>query len=162
MPCRLDCLNKFDHASLVRLYTDLQIRACLGGPVEISIAKERASALCLNQRELPAWAIRRSDMSDSCLLGMISLDPHHDGLDIEVSYELLPEYWGQGYADAALKMVLRHAREILHMRRLVAETQARNHASIRLLRRNGFRLEKTLMRFDAIQYFYSIELSAHG
>ncbi|WP_201775342.1 GNAT family N-acetyltransferase [Chromobacterium subtsugae] len=154
-------MNEFDHASIVRLYTDPQISACLGGPVEIGMAEARASALCLNQRELPAWAIRRSDSTDSRLLGMISLDLHHDGLDVEVSYELLPEYWGQGYADAALKMVLRHALETLHLRRLVAETQARNHASIRLLRRNGFRLEKTLMRFDAAQYFYSIELSTH-
>lgn len=50
-------------------------------------------------------------------------------------------YAGQGYMSEGLELVLRHAFESLRLHRLEANIQPDNEASIRLVERNGFRLE---------------------
>jgi len=48
---------------------------------------------------------------------------------------------GQGYMSEGLGLVLRHAFEHLRLHRLEAQIQPENHASLRLVRRCGFRYE---------------------
>lgn len=48
---------------------------------------------------------------------------------------------GQGYMDEALRLVVRHAFRRLGLHRLEANIQPRNRASVRLVRRCGFRRE---------------------
>jgi ribosomal-protein-alanine N-acetyltransferase len=48
---------------------------------------------------------------------------------------------GQGYMSEGLDLVLRHAFERLRLHRLEAQIQPDNHASLKLVRRNGFREE---------------------
>jgi RimJ/RimL family protein N-acetyltransferase len=52
----------------------------------------------------------------------------------EVSYELGPQYWGQGFATAALRLFL----EELKIRPLYARAAKQNVSSIRVLQKNGF------------------------
>ncbi|GLY73400.1 GNAT family N-acetyltransferase [Actinoallomurus iriomotensis] len=48
---------------------------------------------------------------------------------------------GRGYMSEGLDLVVRHAFEQLRLHRLEAQIQSENHASIRLVRRAGFRNE---------------------
>ncbi|MGH3375287.1 MAG: GNAT family N-acetyltransferase [Actinoallomurus sp.] len=48
---------------------------------------------------------------------------------------------GQGYLSEGLGLVLRHAFEHLRLHRLEAQIQPENHASLKLVRRCGFRYE---------------------
>ncbi|MDP6749456.1 MAG: GNAT family N-acetyltransferase, partial [Candidatus Poribacteria bacterium] len=43
---------------------------------------------------------------DDPFIGTITLDTHHNGIDTEVSYQILPEWWGLGYATETLRTVM--------------------------------------------------------
>ncbi len=88
---------------------------------------------------------------------MISLDPHHDGEATEISFQILPEFWGEGFGTEAVRTVIRHAFDEKGLDRLLAETQAANTASRRLLTRLGMEEAGRVMRFGAEQIIYSLE-----
>lgn len=152
--CYLAHLTSNDVPSLVRLYTDPITRKYLGGALENSKAITRAFSCVQTPRILPIWSIRST--TDHRFLGTISLDFHHDGLDIEVSYELLPESMGKGYATQALSFVLSYSFNKLNLKKIIAETQTSNKASIKLLKRIGMSFEKNVKRYDSDQSIYSI------
>jgi RimJ/RimL family protein N-acetyltransferase len=62
--------------------------------------------------------------------------------DVDLGFALLPDHWGQGYAFEAASAVLAEAREGHGLRRIVAVTSLENEASIQLLGKLGFRLER--------------------
>lgn len=70
-----------------------------------------------------------------------------DGLP-EVCYELGPQYWGRGFATAALAQLLRE----ITVRPLYARVAKDNLASIRVLEKNGFALtgEDTFLTADGV------------
>lgn len=152
--CYLSDLKLADRSSLIELYTHPTVRQYLGGPLQQAVAEKRATEDIQNLAALPIWSIR--SLSHDSFIGIISLDDHHDGEDIEVSYVLLPEYWGKGYATQALKLVLAYAFKSLNLEKIIAETQTQNTASIKLLERVGMKFEKSLERFDANQSIYAI------
>ncbi len=57
----------------------------------------------------------------------------------DLGFALLPDFVGSGYAAEAARAVLSHAQGKLGSEQLYAIVQARNHRSIRLLERLGFR-----------------------
>lgn len=71
-----------------------------------------------------------------------SLGSEPDVHDFYLGYSVSPDHWNLGIAGAAVALLLpalhRHG-----IRRVVAKTFAENTASIRVLTRNGFRLEGT-------------------
>ncbi|ARG18648.1 MULTISPECIES: GNAT family N-acetyltransferase [Acinetobacter] len=152
--CYVSDLTLADASNLVRLYTNDTTRKYLGGPLEVSLAQTRAHADINTPSKLPIWAIRSS--TDHNFLGIISLDTHHDGSDIEVSYELLPEYMGYGYATQALEFVLNYSFNELNLKKVIAETQTQNKASIKLLERVGMVFEKSVERFGSNQSIFFI------
>ncbi|OLF53412.1 GNAT family N-acetyltransferase [Pseudomonas chlororaphis] len=148
----LDSVKETDASNLVRLYTDPKVRAYLGGPLDLEAAVQRAQLDISAEREIPFWVVR-SRLGEH-FAGVVSFDTHHDGFDVEVSYELLPEHCGKGYATEALTLALQYAREGLALKRVIAETQSRNEASIRLLNRVGMTLEREVVRFGHAQSIY--------
>ena len=62
--------------------------------------------------------------------------------DVDLGFALLPAYWGRGYAFEAAAAVLAQGRNQFGLRRIVAITSLDNEASIRLLGKLGFRLER--------------------
>ena len=153
--CRCGHLVPLDTPALLRLHTDREVRHFLGGPVAESVASQRVQSLIANNRPLPAWAIRSANSNLSPLLGVVSLDQHHDGRDIEVSYALLPEYQGRGFATEAVQFALRHAFCQMGLARVIAETQSRNARSVALLNRIGMLFQRTVIRFGAEQSIYA-------
>ena len=81
--------------------------------------------------------------------------------DVDLGYAFLPQYFGQGYGLEAAAAVVEHARNVLHMRRLVAITSPGNVASIALLTKVGMRLEKLvhLHPDDTGTRLYAMDLS---
>ena len=59
----------------------------------------------------------------------------------EIGYALGRAYWGKGYMNEALSALVSHAFEVMELRRLEADVDPRNAASIRTLERLGFQRE---------------------
>lgn len=66
----------------------------------------------------------------------------------DLGFSLLPEYWSQGYAHEAAAAVMRHARDVLRLGRVLAITTTDNDPSMRLLARLGFRFERLVRLGD--------------
>jgi ribosomal-protein-alanine N-acetyltransferase len=89
-------------------------------------------------------------------VGLVEISRRHDLVDDEVSYEFLPKVWGTGIAREAVAAVLNHAFEWLGYQRLIAETQAANLPSRRLLEKLGMVHERDVVRFGAPQVIYAM------
>ena len=59
----------------------------------------------------------------------------------EIGYAMGSAYWGKGYMNEALKALIVHAFDVMDFRRLEADVDPRNAASIRTLERLGFQRE---------------------
>jgi ribosomal-protein-alanine N-acetyltransferase len=68
----------------------------------------------------------------------------------EIGYMLLPDYWGQGFATEALKVILAYGFETLKCHSIEANVNPENEASKRLLMKLGFRQEAYFRE----NYFY--------
>ena len=147
--CVLRPLQPNDLELVVALYTSEEVRRFLGGPVSEEVARSSFSALLKSSEYY--WVVRTKDNS---AIGTVSLGTHHDGMDTEVSYQVLPQWWGRGYAAEVMEAILAYARLELKLPRVVAETQSANAASRRLLERLGMRLEGTVERFGSEQAIY--------
>ena len=68
--------------------------------------------------------------------------------DVDLGFALLPEYWGHGYAREGAAAVMRHGRQALGLKRIVAIVLRDNDRSRRLLEALGFRLERPIRLAD--------------
>jgi [ribosomal protein S5]-alanine N-acetyltransferase len=59
----------------------------------------------------------------------------------ELGYAMAHAHWGKGYMNEALTALVSHAFEVMELRRLEADVDPRNVASIRTLERLGFQRE---------------------
>ena len=59
----------------------------------------------------------------------------------EIGYAMGSAHWGNGYMNEALKALIVHAFDVMNFRRLEADVDPRNAASIRTLERLGFQRE---------------------
>ena len=59
----------------------------------------------------------------------------------EIGYAMARAYWGKGYMNEALKAMIVHAFDVVKLRRLEADVDPRNTASVRTLERLGFQRE---------------------
>jgi len=59
----------------------------------------------------------------------------------ELGYAMSRAYWGKGYMNEALRALVSHAFDVMKLRRLEADVDPRNTASIRTLERLGFQRE---------------------
>lgn len=86
------------------------------------------------------WAM--TVRSDDKLIGSIGIwrliKEHYRG---EIGYSMLPEYWGKGYMDEAVKAVIKYGFHTLGLHSIEANTDPGNVASRKLLERNGFEQE---------------------
>lgn len=150
--CYLDNLSPGDLPFLSRMFTCPEVRRFLGGPVDADKADGRSENWIARSFSEPIWAIRRRP--DQAFLGWIILDEHHEGEYMELSYALLPEHWGEGYATEALQLALHRALTDHGLHEVVSETQARNEKSTALLARVGMTEYKRLVRFGEEQVIF--------
>ncbi len=94
-------------------------------------------------REAVPWILERRDTGE--LVGtcdLFRLDSQN--LRCECGYSLASSAWGRGWMRHALGTAIAWGFAHLPLERIEADTDPRNTASIRLLKRLGFRLEGTL------------------
>ncbi|MGI4975728.1 MAG: GNAT family N-acetyltransferase [Janthinobacterium lividum] len=132
------------------------VRRYLGGPALPERAAMRAAKF--SQGDVPnAWAVHLHQHLALGCVGLVQIAPHHDGFDLELSYEFLPTVWGTGIASEAIRVVIVHAFRSLGLTRLLAETQSENQPSRRLLARVGMQHERDVERFGATQAIYAVD-----
>jgi ribosomal-protein-alanine N-acetyltransferase len=151
--CDLVVPENRDRETLKQMLTDPAVRHYLGGALTGQDADRRADAL-IAEPAANRWSIRLRE-NGQCI-GLIELGRHHDQEDIEISYQLLPSSWGTGLATETVSAVIAHAFNELDVERLVAETQAANNPSRRLLERCGMRKLRRLSRFGEEQIIYMV------
>lgn len=151
--CQLTPLQNTDLDLVVKLYTNTDVRRFLGGIVNQEEIRLRFLKMVASDAETKYWVVRLKDNSTS--VGIVSLGTHHNNIDTEISYQLLPEWWGKGYATEVVEAVVTYGLEDLGLERVIAETQIANIASCRLLEKIGMGLEQTLERFGAKQGIFT-------
>lgn len=66
----------------------------------------------------------------------------------DIGFAFLPEYWDQGYAHESAAEIMRRAREVLELNRILAITTPDNEPSAKLLGKIGLRFQR-LIRLSA-------------
>ncbi|ADC51691.1 hypothetical protein BpOF4_18250 [Alkalihalophilus pseudofirmus OF4] len=153
--CIIRGFQRSDITEIRKLYKSEEVRKYLGG-----VPQGESIELSLKELEYPPkgsfyWIIREKQTDE--FIGLASLDPHHDGVNIELSYQLLPRWWGRGYATEILQLIVTHVLNDLNLTKIIAETQTANTASCRLLEKVGMKKEQILIRFGAEQAIYSLK-----
>lgn len=93
--CVLTAVRASDVDHMVRLHGDENVRRYLGGTRSATTVRAGFAALRLRGFNPNEWIIRKQETNE--FIGWIGLHDHHDGDDTEISYLLLPQWWGQGY-----------------------------------------------------------------
>jgi RimJ/RimL family protein N-acetyltransferase len=143
-----------DRNDLIRRGTEPLVRAYVGGALAREEAQERADAVIADSEN--ARAIRNRLQYGEALLGLVTLGTHCDLCESEVSYLLLPEFHGHGYASVALVQACDLAFATRGLTRVVVETQRAYNASVRILKRICFEYLYNCERFGASQSVYAL------
>ena len=155
--CKLTTLLSTDWDLVVKIYTNAEVRRFLGGVVDSQTIRLRFQKMLKSNTEIQHWVIRVEENNFLTGIGIVSLGLHHNNIDTEISYQLLPEWWHKGYGTEAAQAVVNYALTVLGLSRVIAETQIDNIASCQLLERIGMRLERTIERFGAKQGIFTIK-----
>ncbi|WP_422117211.1 GNAT family N-acetyltransferase [Brachybacterium sp. UNK5269] len=134
-----------DREAMIRLMTDPVTREYLGGAVDY--ASRQALELSPMGMTWGRWVLALP--ADDTMIGSITLD--HDRGELQLSYALLPEWTGKGYAAESCIALLDWARRSLPDDHVIAVSQTRNKRSVALLRRLGFTVRKGLEEFGTQQ-----------
>jgi [ribosomal protein S5]-alanine N-acetyltransferase len=118
--CLINTFRASDREEVKTVFQNPEVRKYLGG-----IPKEASIEGTLNKMVNPTdtayyWVVREKITNE--FIGFVSLDLHHDGDDLEVSYQLVPKWWGAGYGTEVVKRVLQYAFDELKLPKVVAET----------------------------------------
>ena len=81
-------------------------------------------------------------------IGICGLIKRDTLTDPDIGFALLPGYWNQGYAYESAAAVIRQAREVLGLRRILAITTPDNEPSGKLLGKIGLRFERLIRLSD--------------
>lgn len=144
-------LEPYHRRSLGFLYQNEACRAYLGGAISEEVYQKKFDEML---RDTNGTYFIVKSLSDQAFLGLVSLTEHHDGNGQELSYMILPDFWGQGYGAEAARFAIQYGFKVLKLPRVYAETQEKNKASNQLLRSIGFTLEKEVIRFGEMQNLY--------
>lgn len=153
--CELTTLQSTDWNLVIKLYTNIEVRRFLGGIVDENTIRSRFLKMLEPNMDIKYWVIQVKNNGSFAKIGIISLGRHHNNIDTEISYQLLPEWWGKGYGTETVQAVVTHALEVLSLPRVIAETQVANVPSCRLLKSIGMNLSQTIERFGAKQGIFT-------
>ncbi|RLL48335.1 N-acetyltransferase [Oceanobacillus piezotolerans] len=151
--CSINTLQNSDYAEVKSLYVNSEVRKYLGGIRHDDEMEAVFSEMLYADEDSFYWIVREKHTGD--FIGLVSIDPHHDGICHEISYQLLPNWWGKGYATEVVQFIIHYVLYELNHFKVVAETQTANIYSCKLLERVGMKLERTVIRFGAEQAIYA-------
>ncbi len=140
-----------DEPDVGLLYKNEEVRRYLGGCVSEAAFSEKFERW-LNAEDSFDFVVRTQD---SIFIGLVNISPYEEKGGYEVSYQLLPSFWNNGYATEILELVFGFAFESLLLETLWAETQKRNLASVRLLKKLGMSFTTEVQRFGETQCIFT-------
>lgn len=152
--CTIKRLQESDLNDVKKIYANHEVREFLGGIRNKESVRGIVEEMLTSSPESFHWVVREKQTES--MIGLVSLDLHHEGVYQEVSYQFLPCWWGKGYASEVVSVIIHFALNELNLSTIVAETQTANQASCKLLERLGMEFERTTVRFGAEQAIYSI------
>ncbi len=128
---------------------DAQVRRFVGGyPRERAEAEKRfAGSLKTITDGLGMWATVLK--AENKYLGRCGIYPHFNEAgdpipgEASIGLYIASDYWGNGYATEAGHALVEMGFGILQLARIVSLVQAGNDASVKVLEKLGFRLERT-------------------
>ena len=107
---------------------------------EAAVALQREIAGGNESETMFKWGIALRDSNK--IIGTTTLfNLNLDNGRAELGYAMARAYWGKGYMNEALKALISHAFEVMELRRLEADVDPRNVASVSTLERLGFQRE---------------------
>jgi ribosomal-protein-alanine N-acetyltransferase len=137
-------ISENDIDSLFEVFSDPQVMRYWSTPPytnrEDAVQLQRDIAAGNENNTMIKWglALRDSDrLIGTTTLFNLSLENGR----AELGYAMGRAHWGKGYMIEALQALLFHAFEVMNLRRLEADVDPRNTASIRTLERLGFQKE---------------------
>lgn len=87
-------------------------------------------------------------------IGICGLLKRDELPDPDIGFAFLPDFWNKGFAFEAAAAIMKDARERLKLQRILAITNQDNEASIKLLQKLGFHIERLIkMSTDANELF---------
>lgn len=95
------------------------------------------------------WAV----FDDAKYIGKALLLPWDNSIDFELGYGVFPEYWGRGYGFLIAQHMLNLAIEDGH-KNLVATVHRKNKASIKILKKLGFKYKKIAKKYGRRKDLY--------
>jgi [ribosomal protein S5]-alanine N-acetyltransferase len=108
-------------------------------PADLAEAGEWAAHLADMQRRLGYAQWRVAERATGRLVGIAGLQPLDGGPDVELTYALVPEAWGRGYATEAAAAALGFGLGELGLERVLGIARPENGASRAVLRKLGLR-----------------------
>ena len=137
-------ISEDDIDGLYQVFSDPQVmRYWSSGPLthrDAAAAMQREIAAGNENNTMFKWglALRESNL----VIGTTTLfNLNLDNGRAEIGYAMGRPYWGKGYMNEALRALVSHSFEVINLRRLEADVDPRNAASIRTLERLGFQRE---------------------
>lgn len=118
-------------------------------------AQEPLNEIISNRKKgnLDFMALWRKD--DLCFIGEAGIiGSRVQANRCEVGYNLLPEYWRNGYASEIVKGIIKYAYEEMNYERIEALALEVNKASCRVLEKSGFTREGLLRNFNKCETGY--------
>ncbi|PAZ10375.1 GNAT family N-acetyltransferase [Streptomyces sp. SA15] len=134
-----------------RLWTDAEVRRHLGGPVPAEVVRVRAER-CVGVPGL--LSVVRGE--DAVVVGSVMVEPGARSGRTEISYQLLPEHWGSGYAREAVAAAVEWVPLSVPGADIVAVTQEANLRSRRLLEALGATCVERFVEWGQPQVMYRL------
>lgn len=137
-------ISEDDIDALYDIFSNAQVmRYWSSGPLanrEAAAAMQREIAAGNQNNTMLKWGLALRD--SNLVIGTATLfNLNLDNGRAEIGYAMGRDYWGKGYMHEALQTLVSHAFEVMKLRRLEADVDPRNAASIRTLERLGFQRE---------------------
>ena len=132
-----------DAAQLVLLRSDKTVNRYLNRPASASYIEAIQFINKILSANSYYWAINLKN--DSKLVGTVCLwNLDHESSVVEIGYELLPQFQGEGLMTEVLGAIIAYNSTVLQFDTIIATTHAENTSSIRLLEKNNFIRYKAL------------------
>lgn len=143
-PVRLRQLGVADIDELHRVFSDPACMRYWSHPAFVDLDETSAYLACIDdgrvRGDLLQWGIELIERRQ--IIGTTTLASIDRGQGrAEIGYILGTAHWGKGFANMALHRVLQHARDQMGLRRIEADVDPRNAASLRCIERLGFARE---------------------
>jgi ribosomal-protein-alanine N-acetyltransferase len=145
-----------DLPDILRLWTDEEITRHIGGPrgaaqVVETFERYAADPLGMVAEEHDRWwSLIESSTGKFAGLAALLEKEVMGTQEMELSYFLLPEFWGKGYATEAMLRVIQFAVESLELTSMIAVIDPHNAPSQRVAERLGMRFDCAVPRSDGV------------